>query len=306
MRSIGWGLGLIALLAAMAVAIVDVDWRSLASVRPWPALAVAALVLVNLWASTLLYGLVTRCFAPDPPVPWGVMFWLISASSLLNYLPAKAGLFGRAAYLAARHGLGARASTLVVLTVLFVSGMVIGAIGGMGMLLPSTLWPAASITAVVGLTLFLYLVRKRLVTRPDPGVLLWTPIKAVDVSAAAMRLWLVMEMLGRPIPYTQALVLTAAGLAMMWVGLTPNGLGLREWAMGLVARAVEPGLWADVLAAAVLDRAIEAVVFLVTGMLAITRLRPGAAAAGGSAAGGSDGSRSGEQSGQGSKDAKRM
>ncbi len=64
--------------------------------------------------------------------------------------------------------------------------------------------------------------------------------------------------------FEHALALRAIGSIIDMAGVTPNGLGLREWAM--------TAMYPPALAATVIERAIETIVLIVAGLMSITRL----------------------------------
>jgi uncharacterized membrane protein YbhN (UPF0104 family) len=105
----------------------------------------------------------------------------------------------------------------------------------------------------------------------------WLPLRVGDMLVAGLRLWLAFWMVGQPIGYSTAVAMAAAGLLVNLAGITPNGLGLREWLIAGLTAVALPLDSALGAAAAVVDRAIEAVVVAVAGSVAAWRLRHGSA-----------------------------
>jgi hypothetical protein len=95
--------------------------------------------------------------------------------------------------------------------------------------------------------------------------------------AAALRWWLVFRILEHPISLADAWL--AAIVHMLSVMLGPaNGLGLREWLIGIGGQQgwLSDALGSDIgvgLTAALVDRAAEAVVLIVCGLLGLWFLR---------------------------------
>ncbi|MEM6458111.1 MAG: lysylphosphatidylglycerol synthase domain-containing protein [Planctomycetota bacterium] len=277
-RTAGWVLGLGLLAGAVVFAAVGVAGSGLevaVNESPGALSAVVGLVGVNLLLTAALFWAVTRGFDAEPPVPYGRMLALTAASGLLNYVPAvRAGLWGRAAYLRRFHGLAVRQSVLSLGVVL---GLAVVVVGGVGSVLlvggPARWWLAA---AWVGLaTMTAGPVAERVLRRPMGAAWpwAWAGLRALDLAAAAGRLWLAMRVVGAEVGFGDAVVLASASLLVKLVGLTPNGLGLSEWVVAALGAAVAPVEAATAAAAALLDRAAEAVVLVGGGTAGLWTLR---------------------------------
>lgn len=287
LRALGWALGLGALGAALWFAAGSVDWALLSAVPAGSLGQIAALVVVNLVLSGWLFWSVQRAFPADRPVDFRTMQLLIAGSALLNYLPAvRAGLFGRAAYLKRHHGVALRDSAWVMLVVAAVTVGVFTAVAGPWLVLrlstPSpgvahALGWAGCITATLMLVPGLRFALAGLLPHRSVGadlsrVAFWVLMRTGELLASTGRLWLAFGALGSPIGFAEALVLSAAGLLVRLVGLTPAGLGLSEWAVTALSAALTPAEAGVAAAAALLDRAVEVLVVALAGGAAITRL----------------------------------
>lgn len=275
LRAVGAAIAIVLLGLAVAYALRDADLTRLRAASPAFALGLLALVLVNVIASGLLFWAVTRPFDARPPVGPVRMVELIALSGLLNYVPLiRAGLVGRTAYLKAAHDLPIRQSLVTIAIVAVVA--VAAAIPPVVLLFP---WePALEYGALVGgwvvLTLATPAVGRVSVGRPvRPWGWAWGPLRVLDMLAAAGRLWLAFRIVGYPIGFDDALVAGAAGMLTRLVVFLPNGLGLSEWVVALLAGAMAPVSAAEGVAAALVDRAAEVVVAIATGALAAWRLR---------------------------------
>ncbi len=272
-RLIGYVLGLAMVGAAIALALREMDWSTLTRAAWWlPALLCAA-VLINLLLAAAIWWVITLSFDAKPRVGYGLMLRLIAASELLNYLPLRAGLVGRTAFLKARHGLPVRQSLAIFSIVMGVSVAVLLPVG-LAMLLVTRTWALMVSGLVVAVwTVAAGPLARSLLRRAMTCTWSWAPLRAVDLLVNAARLWLAFGIIGRPIDPLEAVVLASAALLVQMAQLTPNGLGVREWVVALLAGAISPIGSADALAATVVDRAASALVAILTGLIALPTLR---------------------------------
>ncbi len=261
------------------------------------------------WALTMLVAMVAVT-----PILTSLMFWvlqgrytrfgfaenttLILSAWLLNYLPLSPGLVGRLAYFKVVHatpiGHSARAviwanvlSVLAAIALLMLVAVCAAAFPSRTALLAAVVGAPA-----VGLGAFAWYAHRK---RPQPDPEVWRILAALAVRYAelhvwAARYWALFEVMNAPISWGGALALAGvAGIAALFP-LAPNGLGLREWAVGLVAPllplslAYSVGLTASVgLSAELVHRACEVVLAVVLGVPATlwvtARLRKHAAGA---------------------------
>jgi hypothetical protein len=102
-------------------------------------------------------------------------------------------------------------------------------------------------------------------------------VQVAALFAAALRWWLVFRILDRPISAVDAWL--AAILHTFSIMLGPaNGLGLREWLIGIASQQgwLSDTLGADIgtgLTAALADRAVESVVLITCGLIGLWFLR---------------------------------
>ncbi len=273
-RWIAYGLAVLLIALAVVFAVRGVDLSTLSRAAPSDLLLIAAAVLVNLAVTGLLFWAVTRPFDAMPPVgPWR-MIELITLSGLLNYVPVvRPGLWGRAAYLKARHGLPVRQSVLILAVVLALAAAVLGLVSVVLLTLPpAARWWVLAASLLV-LTLIAPPIAQRVFKRPMPWAWTWVPLRFLDLLVAAARLVLAFAVVGQPLSYDAALVIASASLLVKLSGLTPNGLGLNAWVVAAVATAtggLDPAVG---VAAALVDRAVEVLVMIPAGGLAAWRLR---------------------------------
>ena len=264
------------LAAAVVVAVTEVDWRVLADAPWWAVPTMALAVLANLVLTAGLFQVITRSFDAVPPVGRGRMFALICASSLLNYLPLRPGLLGRAAYLKLRHQLPVRQSVLILAVTLVVGGLVLGATA-VAVLASGQQWQPKACVAVLAALLvcspLARIVAGKLLRRPVVTAWAWLPLKIADMLVGGVKLWLALRVFGQTVTFEQALAVRAVGSVVDMLGVTPNGPGLREWAIGAVAALTGLVEGHIGVAAALFERGVEAVVVAIAGVLSVGRLR---------------------------------
>ncbi len=266
------GLGLLgwAVLRAGAVLPPPSLWR-----EHGPAmLLLAALVGANLIATGALFWLITRSFSALPPVPLPRMIELVAASALINYLPLGwPGPAARSAWLKLRHNLPIRQSLIILGIVLTLS--VILALGVLLLLGLHTPW-ARLLAALMGLGLLSVLTARLapvFLHRPTPAAWAWAPFKALDLLLGALRLWLAFRIIGLPIGLADALALGAADMVVSMLAITPNGLGLSEWAVGFLASTLHLASSPQAQLAKLVDRGLSVLVIIPAGLGCLRRLR---------------------------------
>ncbi|MEL7087004.1 MAG: hypothetical protein AAGL98_00945 [Planctomycetota bacterium] len=273
-RRLGYGLGGGLLALAVGFAVSGVDWDTLRSASPWALAALAGLVGVNYFVTGLLFWNITRTFDAEPTVRATRMIGLIAVSGLLNYVPVvRAGLWGRAAYLKKHHGLPVRQSLIILGVVLALTAVVVGGAGLVMMLGPASWrWPALAGGLLLA-TVITPTLAERLLRRPVAAGWAWVPLRTIDFAAAAGRLGLALAIVGQSADAAEVLVLASASLLVKIAGLTPNGLGLSEWAVVALSAAVTPIEASAAAAAALLDRGAEVLVSIALGGTALVWLR---------------------------------
>jgi hypothetical protein len=264
----GLALGLVLIVAAVAAVwarreAVTAAGDAIAAPAPGPLLLLGAAILANFGLTGLLFHVL---MARHGRVSRWEMQGLIAATALVNYLPLRPGLLGRVAYHQAVNRIGPRASAAVIVQALVLSAAVAlylaaalaGAAGGapMAILLAAPLvalpaaaaWPAARPWALAGL------------------------LRYLDVGAWAVRYHAAFALLGAGIGARAAVILACVGVIATLVPFVSNGLGLREWAVGLAAPLVAAGELELGLSAELLNRGAEILVTAPLGLLALAWL----------------------------------
>lgn len=256
-----------ALLVAAAIVVVvrqrgALDAAMAAMKRPQPGMV--AMLLAGVAANVVLTALCLRILiARFGRVGALEMQALVATATLLNYLPLRPGLLGRVAWHRARNGIAATATVRTLIEATLISAAIAGAMAA-----ALLLWRYAGIALWAGVAL--------------PGVLLVAAAAAVpawrrlslagivryaEVLVWALRYHAAFALIGSPIDAGTALALACVGMVAMLVPLVGNGLGVREWAVGLAASRLAGGVLELGLTADLVNRAAELVVVSVLGLL---------------------------------------
>jgi hypothetical protein len=277
-QAISFGVGILLVLAAAWVVagqrdVVGRAWSSARAAPPSLVVAALALPLINLLiVSTSFWMLMRRHGA----ISWSEMSCLIGAAWLLNFAPLRPGLVGRVAYHRTVNGVpvsrsiwvtvvGMGASAGAVLTVLLAAVSMRRHAG-------TQAWTMALISPVVvgGATTFSLWLWSRRSSAPLASAMLqepiaaeaepngrsgamdwwrpgWTPpwllgatyvLRYLDVLVWVVRYAVVFALIGSPIGLAGAVAVAAVSQVTLIVPLVGNGLGLREWAVGLTAASL--------------------------------------------------------------------
>jgi len=273
-RVLGYALGLALIAGAAVMAMEQINTSAMVTAELWKLVAIATAVVGNLVLTAGLFWIITLSFDAVPPVRLGRMTCLISVSALLNFLPLRPGLLGRAAYLKQHHALPLHQSVWILLSVL-ATGIVVLATSTLIVLAVPAWWNrlAMALTALAALTAITGPTAHWLLRRRISAAYLWIPLRTADMLLAALRLWLAFWIVQEPIAFDLAIVAGAAAVLVNLAGITPNGLGVREWVVAALVTATAQISTEAGLAAAIVDRAVEATAVAMAGLVSLHRLR---------------------------------
>lgn len=243
----GFTVGLLLILAAVwAVASQDVaaTWGAIRAAPAWMVAAAFVLPLGN-WA--LMSATFSALMKPFGKVERGEMAALIAASWLLNYLPLRPGLMGRVAYhkavnrIAVRDSLKTIAGNVGCGFVAMGFGALVAASAGLGTDRSFT-WidrwsgvvAAAPAFVLLAIALGVRMTRAPLAASWADASLL----RYADLLVWAARYAIVFRIVGHEIDVFGAVAIATVSQAASLVPIVGNGLGLREWAVGLTAAAM--------------------------------------------------------------------
>jgi len=259
------GLGLGAALAAAALVVVGRQHGAVSGAleavsRPsWgPVVLLIGAIGANVILSGLMYSVLISRYGRVGVVE---MQALIASAALLNFLPLRPGLFGRIAYHRAVNDIAVVDSVKTAGQAIGLSILTAGSLAAallIGGLLPVPMWVLVAlplpVLAAGGLG-----GRLRIWCRA--GL-----VRYLEVLVWAVRYHAAFALIGRPIEVETALAFAVVGMITMSVPFVGNGLGVREWAIGLAApllsgHVLEIGLTADLV-----NRAAELAVIVVLGL----------------------------------------
>lgn len=266
LRQIGTLAGIALIAAAIIVLAMRGDEipRALAALRSPSPPALAAL-FGSLVGSTLLSTLVLRVLIQRfGQVGFREMLELVCASTLGNFVPLQPGLAGRVAY---HHMVNRIPVTKTVLSLAEASvasavavGMLVGALWAQSKWGENLPWWAPTLAGVIALPL---LGNARL--RPFAWALL---ARWVEVLLWALRAWACFELIGESVSPRAALAFGCVAVSSNLVPFIGNGLGVREWAVGLLATPLAGIPLQSGLAAELVGRAAELLFFVPAGLFA--------------------------------------
>ncbi len=167
------------------------------------------------------------------------MAWAIGAAWVFNYLPLRPGMLGRFAYHKLVHDVRIRDSARVV-----IEAMLASAVGGAAMLGIALALPVGMATAVYVGVLAAPLVMGALVSatwwrRGSRGRV----AMAITLRYAEMLVWMAryliaFSLVGTSIDIRTAAIVTVVSQLAITIPISGNGLGVREWGVGLTTAAL--------------------------------------------------------------------
>jgi hypothetical protein len=237
-----------ALLAAAAIAIArNADQfssalRAAEGARWWLVALALVLPAINWLIMSLSFWLLMRRHGQ---LSFSEMACLIGAAWLLNYLPLRPGLVGRVAYHKAVNRIPVAKSIAVTVISLACAGVAIGIMLGACLVCaatsPSVLTQLILVCAIPTLSALTATLICRSLHAPWwlPATILF---RYIDLLTWSARYLVVFAIIGHPLTLPAAAAIAAVGQVAMLVPFVGNGIGLREWSVGLVASVLPPGV----------------------------------------------------------------
>jgi hypothetical protein len=255
---------------------------------PWWLVGLGALLpLANLWCIGMVFWHLTARYLPRGELaraPLGVleMQALIASAFLFNYTPLRAGMVGRIAYHKTVHGVAVRDSVKVLGHSLALGAGACALVLGAATLGPWALAGVGAASVAVGAVAWLASRGGGATAHARPSIAHFVAAGAwrvADVCVWAARYWVCFAIVGVRLDATSAAALAIVSQAAMLVPFVGNGLGVREWAVGIAtawlpgaagvlatnagatAQRFSPGLSADLV-----NRGLELVVAVPVGL----------------------------------------
>jgi hypothetical protein len=269
LRRIGFVIGLLLLIAAMVMvwrqrdvvgaAVGAIDRAALGYVAVLVAGVVANVVLSAAFLGLLIsrYGSVGRV----------EMLALTSAATLANFAPLRPGLLGRLAYHKTVNDIPISLSSRTVIQALVFTGVI-----------------AAYLAVVVAVSMAFDVWLWFGVLAPVPVLLVgaftaseaiwWRAgfVRYVEVLVWAIRYHAAFAAIGSPIDPTVALAFACVSVIATLVPFLSNGLGLREWAIGLLAPLLTTYRLELGVTAELVNRGVEIITIAVLGLAGLAWL----------------------------------
>lgn len=274
---VGAGLFALAIYAAWVGSSDGMRAFARAAERPRELAALIGLPLVCLALASMSFWMLTLRFGRVGCVE---MFALLGGAWLLNYLPLKPGVAGRVAYHKHVNAIDFRWSLVVVIQSICVGLACFGTQVTLASIAAERAWSewgrasliaSPLVVAVIGLAI------------PRKGSLehAWRYSAAfgfryADSLVWSVRYWLLFSVAGRPVGVGTASAIAGISQSASLIPIAGNGLGVREWMVGLAARSLpewygKPGEMpiAFGVSAELLNRACEVVVAVPVGLLSL-------------------------------------
>jgi len=262
-RWIGLAFGAVLLVAAVATVVTQREkiGTAFAAIRHPHAVDVVVLfgtVLANIVLTGLMFSVL---MSRHGRVGLVEMQALIAAAALANYLPLRPGLFGRAAYHKAFNDIAVGATVKVTLVALAISVAIAAYLAGALFIagrVSIPLWVGVCGAVPVLVTVAMVPASRRI----GAAAL----IRYVEVLLLAVRYQAAFALIGSPIDLTAALAIACVAVVVTLISLTGNGLGVREWAVGVTALTLTPYMLELGLAADLVNRIAETLFVAVLGL----------------------------------------
>jgi len=237
----------------------------------WLVTVLIALPIINWLTVSLSFSVLTARFGR---VGTAEMSALIGAAWLLNYLPLRPGMIGRVAYHKKVNGIRVRDAARVMgenMAMTGIASVCLFAIALATVPLPGEGWRALAAIAPLPVLAGVAAASRGL-TRVYAVAL---AMRWVDMLGWVGRYAAVFALVGEPIGFGGALAIAAVSHVALLVPLSGNGVGLREWLVGLTAGALPAAAGASFeasgaavgIAADLVNRAAELVVAVPIGLV---------------------------------------
>lgn len=226
---------------------------------------ILATVAANVMLSGVMFNLLMSRYGR---ISMWEMQALIASASLLNFVPLRPGLLSRVAYHRAYHGIAMRDSAKVIVQAVCVSSVCAGVLVAailISLQFTIRVWPLALAPMVVF----------GIVAAIKGRLQLWAAaalVRYVELLVNAVRYSLAFALIGLPIEIDGALAFACVSTIATMVPFLSNGLGLREWAVGLVLPLLSPYPMALGIMADLVNRTAEIAVILPAGLAGLVHL----------------------------------
>ena len=233
--------------------------------------------------STAINACVVQCLIKALKIKTNLwdMVWLNHAAMLLNYAPMKFGTLFRANYLKNHYGLK---YTHFATFFIYLTFLMVATAAAVGLVALVTVYSLASyeskilamtflITVLISLVFLFaplpiptgrgrlmtmvhnFLVGRAGIARQKKALFVSTVFLVANFLLTALRFGIIYHSMGKSIHPAGYLILGALGFVVLFIGLTPGSLGIREFVLGLGAVVLGVPLEIGILAA-MIDRMV--------------------------------------------------
>ncbi|MEM0984258.1 MAG: hypothetical protein AAGI17_09945 [Planctomycetota bacterium] len=238
-------------------------WESIKQAPLWLGALVLLLPVLNWLTVSLSFWVITARYGRVGPVE---MCGLIGTAWLLNYLPMKPGMVGRFAYHKKVNGIRYKDSARVIAWTASFTAICTALLLAVGVFARGTSFAYALLLAPLipfGLLIPAAIARGGHWWRYATAL----NLRYLDMLIWTARYWATFKLVGVDLEPASAALLAVISQAAIAIPIAGNGLGAREWAVGVAANqigfsAAEIGLAADVI-----NRGAELIVSLPLGIL---------------------------------------
>lgn len=257
--------GIVALVAAILALVWNRDtFHAALAALSWSDPRRVAELLAGTLGQLLLSGLVFwwlyRRFVAVPPVE---MAALVAAANAANFLPLRPGLVGRIAYLRARHAVPLGISARVTLEAVALSAAVV--------MFFVVFLPLADRSGLPGWSAFVGFGLSAVIATLAPTMRHYAIAsmgRAGELALLAWRYLIAFALIGKEIDLDAAIAFACIASAASMIPFSPNGMGVREWAIGLLAPMIAGHTLQEGIAAELVNRGAELVASVPAGGLA--------------------------------------
>lgn len=242
-----------------------------ANAPAWMFVALIGAVAITPILTATNFWILTRRYGTVHPSEMGA---LIAAAWLLNYLPLWPGMVSRVTYHRVVNRIAVKDSAKVILEAGALSGIAAALLVILLLTVAAPLgwagWGGAGIGASGAFVCcLLAFVMHRSTRWPHAWrYLAVVSVRTVELGVWALRFALSAAILGEPVSPVAALTVASLVQIALLVPIAPNGLGVREWAVGFAAGVFAMGMTTQTgLGIALLDRGAEVLVAVPLGLI---------------------------------------
>ncbi len=233
-------------------------------------------VIANFVLTGVLFNILMK---PYGKVGWLEMQALMACSTLLNFIPMRAGLLGRVAYHRVCNNIAVAdtAKTIVQAAILSASSVGYLALSILVQTQTGDGWIPLWLIAIAPVPVLLVLAALARARPQISRLAAAAAVRHLDLIGMAWRYWAAFALIGSPIASSGALAFACISMAAMMVPFLSNGLGLREWSVGIASPMLTTYQMTLGITADLVNRAAELLITVpagVIGMVALARLRP--------------------------------